>query len=158
MTVPITPPRLAAIDRIETVLKAIVEGADYWHTPGAVLRKFIFPEAATAFPTYMISTASEGTIGQTGPNEYTEEFHISIKCYVRDFENTTKWLEECIADIRKAVDRDSRSGAVGTLGQLGVETIFDTPPDTDDGYLSADGLGFFDMRVRIRLAWRYGTL
>ena len=160
---PAIPLRLQVINRIVAVLQAIVAGADYWYTPdpGAVVKRFVLWTEAVHFPTYMVFTGSGGKIELSGAagddSEYTEDFYVSVKGIVKDSVDTITRLENCIADIRKAIDADSRSGAAGSLGALAVEVRIEESPETDDGYLSLEGFGFFDQKVRVSIAGVMGV-
>jgi len=158
---PAIPLRLQVINRIVAVLQGISTGATYFYTPGAVIKRFVHWAEAKSFPTYMVFTGSGGTIELSGAagdaSEYTEDFFVSIKGWVKDSVDTVTRLENCIADIRKAIDADSRSGAAGSLGALAVETRIEESPETDDGYLSLEGMGFFDQKVRISIAGVMGV-
>jgi hypothetical protein len=158
---PAVPLRLQVIDRIVAVLQAITTGATYFYTPGAVVKRFVHWTECKAFPTYMVFTGSGGTVELSGAagddSEYTEDFFVSVKGIVKDSVDTVTRLENAIADIRKAIDADSRSGAAGTLGALAVETRIETSPETDDGYLSLEGMGFFDQKIRISIAGVIGV-
>jgi len=160
---PAVPLRLQVINRIGAVLQAIVAGADYWYTPdpGAVVKRFVLWTEAVHFPTYMVFTGSGGKVELSGAagddSEYTEDFYVSVKGIVKDSMDTVTRLEKCIADIRKAIDADSRSGAAGSLGALAVEVRIEESPETDDGYLSLEGFGFFDQKVRVSIAGVMGV-
>ena len=161
MTAPAVPLRLQIVDRIVDVLQGIVTGDTYFYTPGDVAKRFIHWSECKSFPTYMVFTASGGTVELSGAagdaSEYTEDFFVSVKGIVKDSTDTVTKLERCIADIRKAIDADSRSGAAGTLGVLAVQTRIEDSPETDDGYLSLEGFGFFDQKVRISIAGVMGV-
>jgi len=158
---PATPLRLQIIDRIIAVLQAIVTGETYFYTPGEVAKRFIHWTECKAFPTYMVFTAPGGTVELSGAagddSEYTEDFFVSIKGIVKDSVDTVTRMERCIADIRKAIDADSRSGAAGTLGVLAVQVRIEDSPETDDGYLSLEGFGFFDQKIRVSIAGVMGV-
>lgn len=161
MTTPAIPLRLQVINRIVEVLEGIVTGPVYFYTSGEVARRFIHWSECKAFPTYMVFTAPGGTVELSGAagdaSEYTEDFFISVKGIVKDNEDTVTRLERCIADVRKAIDADSRSGVAGTLGALTVQTRIEDSPETDDGYLSLEGFGFFDQKIRVSIAGVMGV-
>jgi len=161
MTTPATPLRLQIIDRIVAVLQGITTGDTYFYTPGVVAKRFIHWTECKSFPTYMVFTAPGGTVELSGAagadSEYTEDFFVSVKGIVKDSVDTVTRMERCIADIRKAIDADSRSGAAGSLGVLAVQTRIEDSPETDDGYLSLEGFGFFDQKVRISIAGVMGV-
>jgi len=158
---PTAPLRLQVIDRIVAVLQGISTGATYFYTPGTVAKRFIHWAECKSFPTYMVFTGSGGKVELSGAagdeSEYTEDFYVSVKGIVKDSVDTVTRLENSIADIRKAIDADSRSGAAGSLGALAVEVRIEDSPETDDGYLSLEGFGFFDQKVRVSIAGVMGV-
>jgi hypothetical protein len=160
MTAPAAPLRLQVIDRIVEVLKGIVSGDTFFYTPGSVNKRFTHWAECKSFPTYSVSAASGGTVVLSGAagddSEYTEDFFVSVKGVVKDSVDTVTKVERCLADVRKAIDADSRSGVAGTLGVLAVETRIEESPETDDGYLSLEGFGFFDQKVRVSIAGAIG--
>jgi len=156
---PTNPLRLQVQDRIAVVLLSIVAGNDYFYTPHKVLRRFILPIEATGFPTYSVHPDSGGTIDLSGaPDLYDEVFYVSVKGYVQDTLNPGAKLEKSIRDVRKAINEDSKSGTVGSLGNLCVQVTFEKSPETDDGYLSLEGFGYFDQQVRVQIAGDFGEL
>lgn len=160
MSAPAIPKRLQVIDRIVEVLKGIETGSVYFYTPGSVNKRFTHWAECKAFPTYSVSAASGGEVALSGAagddSEYTEDFFVSVKGIIKDSEDTTTKIELCLSDVRKAIDADSRSGAVGSLGVLAVETRIEASAETDDGYLAVEGYGFFDQRVRVSIAGAMG--
>lgn len=158
---PTNPLTQQIIERIITVLKAIVAGDNYFYTPYDVAKKFVHWEEARLTPDkphYMIFRDSGGSIEFAGTNQYDETWYINIKGYVKDNSDTVTKLERAIRDIRKAINDDSKSAAAGSLGALGIQTIFEEPPETDNGYLSVEGFGFFDQRVKIITSGDFGEL
>jgi hypothetical protein len=164
MPTPATPLRLQVIERICTVLQAIIAGANYWYTPdsGAVIKRMMVLEQVVHFPTYMVfSGAAEGKIELSGAagddSEYTEDFVVTIKGIVKDSLDTVTPLERCLADVRKAVDADSRSKIAGTLGALCVQCRIEDSAWTDDGEFSIWGFGAFSQKVLISIAGPMGV-
>jgi len=158
---PTDPLTLQIIDRIITVLKAIIAGENYFYTPYAVAKKFTHWQEASMTPTkphYMVFRDSGGSIEFAGTDLYDEHWYINIKGYVKDNSDTVTKLEKAIRDIRKAINDDSKSAVAGSLGALGVQTIFEEPPTTDNGYLSSEGFGFFDMRIKVITSGDFGEL
>jgi hypothetical protein len=155
---PNDPKRLQIIDRIVTVLSNIQTGTDYFYTPYEVKKRFIHWEEAKGFPTYMVFTDSGGEIVFAGYNLYDEIFYVNVKGIVKDWKDTVSVLEKCIRDVRKAINDDAKSGASGTLGTLCIEVRIEEPPLTDNGYLSLEGFGFFEQRIRIRISGDFGEL
>lgn len=158
---PTDPLSLKTIDRIITVLKAITAGDDFFFTPYDVAKKFVHWEEAkvkAGKPLYMVFRDSGGSIEFAGTDLYDEHWYLNVKGYVKDNSDTVTPLTRAIRDIRKAINDDSKSGDAGTLGALGVQTTFDEPPETDNGYLSVVGLGFFDQRVKVITTGDFGEL
>lgn len=156
---PANPRRLQVLDRIVAVLQTITAGDDYFFTPGEVVRRFVHWSEAKVFPTYMVFAASGGKVELSGaPDLYDEDVMVSVKGIVRHPEDTVSLIEKALRDVRRAINEDAKSGAAGSLGVLAVETRIEEGPETDDGYLSIEGFGFFDQRIRVRIAGDYGEL
>lgn len=158
---PTDPLSLQIIERIITVLEAIVAGVDFNYTPYSVAKKFVHWEEASVKanrPLYMVFRDSGGSIVFAGTDLYDETWYVSIKGYVKHNSDTVTPLERAIQDIQKAINNDSKSGAAGSLGALGVQTIFEEPANTDNGYLSSQGFGFFDQRLKIITSGDFGEL
>jgi hypothetical protein len=145
--------KLQALERVVAVLNAIQAGADYWFKPYAVNMRFTHWSECTGFPTYSVHINGSPRMTICGPsNLWDEDMTISIKGIVQDNYDTTTKILKCIQDIRRAVDADSMSGVAGTLGTLAVECVPDEGFETDDGYLSMEGFGFFDQKYRIKVS------
>lgn len=158
---PTNPLTQQIIERIIVVLKAITAGDNYFYTPYDVAKKFVHWQEAPVTPTkphYMVFRDSGGSIDFAGTNSYDETWYINIKGYVKDNADTVTKLERAIRDIRKAINDDSKSGAAGSLGTIGVQTLFEEPPSTDNGYLSSEGFGYFEQRVKVITSGDFGEL
>jgi hypothetical protein len=157
------PLRLQVINRIVTVLSAITAGATYWYTPSQVCKRYIHPQEVQGDITYMVSTGSGGQLdlaGMAGASSvYDEDLIISVKGYVRHDSDTVTVLERALHDVRNAIDADARDEVTaGSLGVLTVECRIERGPETDNGYFSLMGLGFFDQEIRCRITGTYGEL
>ncbi len=150
--------RLQVLNRIIAVLQAILAGDDFWYTPGEVVKRFKHWSECTKFPTYMVFSSTGGEIVYAGEQQYDEAFYVSVKGIVQDNLDTVTKLERSIRDIRKAINDDSLSPDPGTLGALAVQVRIDEPPETDDGYLSLEGFGFFDQKIRCVISGDFGEL
>jgi hypothetical protein len=144
--------RLQVIDRIFDVLKAIVavEGGDYFKTPGMVVKRWIGPKETIGFPVYGVFPG-DGKEPEEINGEYTEEFEVVVKGVVKSATDTVTEMENAIADIRRAIDADARSSAVGALGTLTVYVRVGVSA-TDEGENVAIGLGFFEQRIVVQIA------
>lgn len=162
MAVPTNPLAQQVIERVVAVLEAISAGSSYFYTPIAVKKKFVHYREArltATQPLYMVFRDSGGVIQDigAGANVLEEEWFLNVKGYVHDPVDTVTKLVRAIRDIRHAIDTDARSEASGSLGNLGNVTI-EEAPETDNGYLSLEGFGFFDQRIRVRSDGNFGEL
>lgn len=149
------------IERIITVLEAITTGDDFFYTPAAVVKRFVHWREANftpAKPIYMVFRDSGGEITYIGEQTYCEDWVVNVKGYVQDNADTVTKLERAIRDIRKAINDDSASAEAGSLGAIAAAVTIEEPPETDNGYLSLEGIGFFDQRIRIRTDGDFGEL
>ncbi len=146
------------LDRIVTVLESIRAGSVYFYTPYVVEKRFIHWREAKGFPTYMVHLDSGGNIDNLMDLQHDVTFYISIKGIVQSDADTPTKLMNCITDIRTAIEIDSSGGVAGSLSALCVLTAFDDEAETDNGYLSIEGFGFFDQRVIVRIIGDWGTI
>lgn len=149
------------IERVITVLAAITTGPSFFYTPTDVIKRYVHWREANFTadkPLYMVFRDSGGTITQIGENLYCADYYINVKGYVTHPSDTVTRLERAIRDICKAINDDSASEAAGSLGDLGAAVTIEEPPETDNGYLSLVGIGFFDQRIRIRIDGDFGEL
>ncbi|MEN6560865.1 MAG: hypothetical protein ABFD52_08840 [Acidobacteriota bacterium] len=148
---PVKPLRLQVIDRIIVVLQAIVEGDSFWKTTGQVARRWIAPNEAIAFPVYGVH-ASDGQAPEEDAGEYREEFAVVVEGVVKSATDTVTEMEHALADVRRAVDTDSRDGA--TAGALGTLTVYVRVGRswTDEGENVASGLGYFWQEFLVQIA------
>ena len=147
---PTKPLRLQVIDRIIVVLQAIVAGDLYWTTTGQVTRRWIPPSQAIAFPVYGVH-ASEGQAPEEDAGEYREEFAVVVEGVIKSATDTVTEMEHALADVRRAVDADSRSGDPGTLGALTIYARVGRSW-TDEGENVASGLGYFWQEFLVQIA------
>jgi len=160
MAVPTSPLRLQVIDRAIVVLKAIAAGTSYFYTPYEVVKRLKNFNECGGFPTYMVFFgAASGTPEAHLDNEYVETMTLSIQGWVdmEMGEPQTK-LCKCIRDVQKAINDDSKSTVVGSLGQLTSGMCDIGPVETDNGGFSLQGFAFFEQTVSVKLVGDWGTL
>lgn len=158
---PTDPKSLQIINRIYDVLRAIQAGENYFYTPFKVARRFMDYNECEGYPTYSVFRGEPaGGSAYAGENLWDEDFFINIYGIIQHDSDTVTVMERAIADIRKAIDDDSRSGAANTLGDgvMCVDVRFDEPPWTDEGILSNEGFGFFHIRLRVIMSGEYGEI
>lgn len=158
---PTNPLTQQVIDRIVEVLALITAGVDYFYTPASISKRFVHWREARFTPDkplYMVFRDSGGEINYIGENLYCEDWVVNVKGYVQDKTDTVTKMERAIRDIKKAINDDSKSGAAGSLGVITAAVTIEEPPSTDNGYLSLEGMGFFDQRIRIRTDGEFGEL
>lgn len=161
MAIPTSPLTQQVIERIIAVLAEITTGANYFYTPAAVMKRFVHWREASFSPDnplYMVFRDSGGEISCIGENLYCEDWFVNVKGYVQDNADTVTKMERAIRDIRKAINDDSKSEAAGSLGAIAAAVTIEEPPSTDNGYLSLEGKGFFDQRIRVRTDGEFGEL
>ena len=114
------------------------------------MRRWIAPTEAIAFPVYGVH-ASDGQAPEEDAGEYREEFAVVVEGVVKSAIDTVTEMEHALADVRRAVDADSRSGNPGTLGAL---TVFVRVGRswTDEGENVASGLGYFWQEFLVQIA------
>ena len=109
-------------------------------------------------------TASAVTLDVVAPAAHCGVFGLKVSFsdtspgYVQDNNAPGTKIIRAVRDIRKAIDIDSRLGTAGALGAIAVAVTIEEPPETDNGYLSLEGFGFFDQRIRTRADGDYGEL
>ncbi len=158
---PTNPLTQQIIERVIAVLEAITTGDNFFYTPYAVIKRYVHWREAkftATQPLYMVFRDSGGVITYIGENNYEADYFINIKGYVQDPEDTVTKLERAIRDICKAINDDSKGEDAGSLGALSAAVTIEEPPETDNGYLSLEGFGFFDQRIRIRIDGELGEL
>jgi hypothetical protein len=156
---PATPKRLQVVERVVEVLQSITAGADYYYTPYAVTKRYVEPDAADGFPFYMVHIDGSTERPESHlDSEYVETIVVSVKGYVKcDLNENVTIVSRCIRDVQRAIDRDSRSTSVGSLGQLTVSLDIDTYT-TDSGLAGLDGFGLFEQRIVVRVEGDWGEL
>lgn len=149
------------IERIVTVLAAIRTGSSFYYTAFDVIKRYVHWQEATlteSKPLYMVFRDSGGAINYLGENNYEEDWNVNIKGYVRHASDTVTRLERAIRDVQKAINDDSKGEDAGSLGAITAAVTIEEPPETDNGYLSLVGFGFFDQRIRVRTDGEFGEL
>ena len=149
MTTPAKSLRLQVIDRIVAVLTAITQGADYWYTP-QIFRRAILENEMVGNVAYAVFPGP-GQDPEEINGEHTERFEVLVRGVVRDASDPVSAQEKAMADIRKAIDIDSRLGTAGALGALTVKVEIGSS-ETDEGEFFAQNLGFFEQRIRVEVA------
>jgi hypothetical protein len=154
------PKRLQVIERVITVLRAIVAGPNYWYTPHRVYKKFVHPNDVNHWPVYMVFLDSGGEIAFAGspPQEWDENFYINIKGIVQHSKDTVTPLVRTIRDVRTAIYADFIDPTLGTLHTITEQIKFEEGPETDNGYFSIINKGFWEQRLFVKINGEFSEL
>jgi hypothetical protein len=158
MSIPAETKRVQVIDRIVEVLGEVGSGASYFKTPASVSKRYTHWKEVLSGPAYSVSLDSGGKITDGTNHQRTEEFYVNVKGVVLDEYDAVTEIAHCLRDVRYAIDQDMQSTASGSLGNLCAALFFDEGAETDNGYLSLEGQGQFEQRIRIVITGTIGTL
>jgi len=147
---PTKPLRLQVVDRFIAVLLTITEGESYWKTSGQIVRRWIGPEESVKYPAYGVYPG-DGEPPEEDSGEYRETFSVIVTGIVKSNTDTVTEMEHALADIRRAIDADSRAGAAGALGALAVFVRVGSTW-TDKGGNVEFGLGVFHQEFLVQVA------
>lgn len=160
-TYPADPKTLQVLERVVTVLKSIVGGADYFYTVGENAIKGIrLYSEITSFPYDMVYLGPEDRKPEYIPDSLIFKYiTVQIEAYVdaEGGESMTKLIKH-LRDVTKAINDDMRPGAgAGSLGELAAHAHIGIA-ETDDGMLAGDGLAAFKLSIVACLSGDWGTL
>lgn len=158
MSLPAELKRVQILDRVVEVLKAIRAGSSYFATPASVEKRLRHWKEVSRGPAYSVHVDSGGEATTELGHNRTETFYLNVKGVVLDEKDPATAIAHAARDIRYAIDTDYLSKATGALGTLCIGLFFDEPPDTDNGYLSLEGKGQFEQRVRIVVRGTIATI
>lgn len=155
---PTDPKRLQVLDRMIAVLKAVTAGANFFFTPAEVVKgSILLGVEAKAYPTYMVHAGTGGEdIDHFVDQQYQEIFYPEVEGIVFDVNDIVTMIEKCVRDVRKAIDDDAASGAVGSLGQISLTKI-KGPPDIELGAMAnqatsvVGGFGWFSQKFQVNI-------
>lgn len=158
---PTDPKPLQAMQRIVTVLRLIEAGAEYFYTPHAVDMGYNHMERAEGQPYYVVYRGDPaGSSRYAGENQWDEDFNITIEGVVHNETDTVAALERAVADVRKAINEDSKNKVSGALGDgvLCVDTRFELPPIAELGIGADLNFGYFKLNCRVIISGDYGEI
>lgn len=158
MSQPAEIKRVLILDRVVDVLKAFREGASYFTTAASVEKRYTHWKEVTRGPALSVHVDSEGERKPELGDRITETFFLNVKGVVLDEDDPATAIAHVARDVCYAIDQDFRSGVSGSLGTLCINVFFDEPPTTDNGYLSPQGKGQFEQRVRMIVRGTIGTI
>ncbi|UCD07619.1 MAG: hypothetical protein JSW41_01465 [Candidatus Aenigmatarchaeota archaeon] len=151
---PADPKRLKAINRVQTVLKAIQAGDNYFKTPYEVVKRALTEEECRGFPTYQVFADIGEGVQFAGYHLYNEKMTIFVFGICSHHEDPVTENERCIRDIRKAIKDDSQSSAPESLKGMGCITDIKECPVT--GYQGT--YGFLRQKINIEFSGDFGEL
>lgn len=158
MSLPADPKRLTVINRVFAVLKAIREGDSYFHAAASVEKRYTHFKEVTKGPAYSVHLDSGGKFTAGSNGWWSLEFFINVKGVIVNETDPTSMICRAIRDVRYALDQDMASSTAGSFGALCDGLFFDEEADSDNGYLSLEGKGQFEQRIRIVISGTIGTL
>lgn len=158
MAIPAETKRVQIVDRVVEVLAAISGGSTYFYTPAAVEKRMAHWKEITAGPHYSVSLDSGGRLTNWLNGWVEEEFYIGVKGVVTSDHDVVTTIARCLRDVRYALATDMASTATGSLGSLCAAMFVEDGAETDNGYLSLEGKGFFEQRIKIVIAGTIETL
>lgn len=159
MAAPTTPLRVKVIDRFVAVLGAMTDGTKFNYKAYEVGKRLKNFNECAGFPTYMVFiSAMSGPPVAHLDNEYDEAMVVSVQCWVdMELGEPTTKMAKCLRDVQKAINDDSKSTDVGSLGQLSASLDVGTY-ETDNGGFSAQGVAFFEQQFVVHIVGDWGEL
>jgi len=155
---PVNPKRLQVRDRVIALLTAITAGASYFFTTVKVFPKTVLETECPGYPCASVHPDSGGEIAESTSNSYDETFYLSVEGLVKDLDDPGAAVLKWNRDIRKAIDDDHRNGGAGSLATLAVLCEIREPPETDNGFFSGKGFGWFKQRIKFMVTGDIGDL
>jgi hypothetical protein len=161
MSYPTDPKTLQVLNRIIAVLEDIGGGDSYFYPSGGVIRGIIAYDTITSFPFDMVYLGPEHSPPEYQMDGLILKFPtIQIEAYVdsRGDDDTVTKLIKHLADVQKAINDDTKSGA--GAGSLGVIADYAKVgiAETDDGMLAGEGLAAFKLSVQVQISGDWGEL
>ena len=161
MSYPADPKTLQVLDRVVVVLQEIVAGDDYFYTPGGVIKGIVAYDTITSFPGDMVYLGSEHQAPEYHLDGTVLKFPtVQIEGYVdaTGEEDTITRLIKHLADVQRAVNEDSKSGAgpdslgvIADYARVGIA-------ETDDGMLAGEGRAGFKLSIQCCVSGEWGEL
>lgn len=158
MSQPAETKRVLILNRLFEVLKAIRAGASYFETPASVSKRLTHWKEVTRGPAYSVHVDSGGVATPELGDRRTEEIYFNVKGVVLEERDPATAVAHAIHDVRYAIDQDFLAGGAGSLQTLAINIFFDEEPETDNGYLSLEGKGQFEQRVRVIVRGTIATI
>ena len=144
MSYPIDPKSIQVRDRVVEVLGDIVEGDDFFKTPGAVCDNWKHWKEVDTFPTYEVWFGPGEPLLNRAGLMAEETFTFIVHGRIRNDEDAPGEVRKCIRDVRKALMDDRVSGVSDSLGELCLMLKIGRT-ETDNGQESASGFGWFNQ-------------
>jgi hypothetical protein len=158
---PADPKSLQVVDRIVSVLKNVVAGADYFYTLGDnVIRGTQSFREITSFPYDLVYLASDSQEPEHQLDGTVIKYlSIRVDGYVDGGveDDSIAMLIKHLRDVERAINEDSKSTAVGSLGQI-ADYAHVGQAITDEGMMAGDGLAGFSLSVLVAISGEWGEL
>ena len=144
MSYPTDPLSVQVRARVLEVLGDIVEGDDYFATPGVVYDNYKNWKEREAFPAYEVIFGSGGAWEEQIGDHASETFTLVVHGSIADNEDPPSAIRKLIRDVRKAILNDTTLGTLASRITLG-ETR------TDNGAGALTGGGWFDQDFAVTI-------
>lgn len=138
--------RNAILAALVTTLKNITTGNGFNYTITDVVRKFVWYDQITRFPTLMVLGGDEPFEDEMG-NYSLSDLSVKIVGYAKDSKEPEVAQCNLIEDVLKCIDNDSYNSNKKKMRPLGIET--------DEGMLhsAGDGISMFVLNLTFKYSF-----
>lgn len=148
MSYPTDPKSVRVRERIIAVLRDIVEGDDYFYTPGVVYDNYKNWKEREAFPAYQVYFGSGGEWKSYGGLSAEETFSVIVYGEFKERDEAPRAVRCGLRDVRKAVMDDAAATSLdGTALRVTLGLA-----ETDEGKGALVGSGWFTQEFLITIA------
>jgi hypothetical protein len=142
MSYPTDPKSIAVRDRVITVLRAIVQGNDYFFT-SVVFDNWKHFKEILEFPSYEVYFGPSQPLQHLSGGVAQETFTLIVHGRIQS-DDPPGDVRRAIQDVRRALLADRINGAAGALSSL-LLTMFVGASQTDNGEEAEKGFGWFNQ-------------
>jgi len=157
MSYPTDPKSVRVRDRVIAVLKDIVEGDDFFFTPGAVYENRTTWKEVESYPAYIVWFGSGGEWKEYQGLQAAETFTLVVHGEFKDADDAPASVRKGIRDVRKALMDDMATGGEDSLAEL-VDHLTLGATSTDNGTGTMIGVGYFDQEFLVTISGKIEDL